>query len=68
MPWSLFRKLGRKEEELLKTNMMLSGFSDEASDAKGIISKELIVGSKTVSTTFFVIDVKGRYNVLLGWN
>jgi hypothetical protein len=52
MPWSLFRKLGHKEEELLKTNMMLSGFSDEANDGKGIISKELIVDSKTVSTTF----------------
>jgi hypothetical protein len=52
MPWSLFRKLGHKEEELLKTNMMLSGFSDEANGGKGIISKELIVGSKTVSTTF----------------
>jgi hypothetical protein len=24
-----------------------------------------MVGSKTVPTTFFVVDVKGRYNVLL---
>jgi hypothetical protein len=66
MSWSLFSKLGHKEEELLKTNMMLSGFSGEASDMKGIISKELMVGSKTVPTTFFFVDVKGRYNVLLG--
>jgi hypothetical protein len=66
MPWSLFRKLGHKEVELLKTNMMLSGFSGEASDAKGIISKELTVGSKIVPMAFFVADAKGRYNVLLG--
>jgi hypothetical protein len=66
MPWSLFEKLGHKEEELLKTNMMLSGFLGEESDAKGIISKELTVGSKTVPTAFFIVDVKGRYNVLLG--
>jgi hypothetical protein len=66
MPWSLFRKLGHKEEELLKKNMMLSGFSGDASDAKGIISMKLTTGSKTVPATFFVVDVKGRYNVLLG--
>jgi hypothetical protein len=66
MSWSLFSKLAHKEEELLKTNMMLSGFSGEASDAKGIVSKELMVGSKIVLTAFFVVDVKGRYNVLLG--
>jgi hypothetical protein len=50
----LFSKLGHKEEELLKTNMMLSGFSGEVSDAKGIISKELTVGSRTVPMAFFV--------------
>jgi hypothetical protein len=46
--------------------MMLSGFSGEAGDAKGFISNELTVGSKTVPMAFFVVDVKGRYNVLLG--
>jgi tRNA uridine 5-carbamoylmethylation protein Kti12 len=45
--------------------MSLSGVSGELAKAKGIVSKELIVGSKTMPTTFFVIDVKGRYNVLL---
>jgi hypothetical protein len=37
-----------------------------ADKAKGIISKELTVGCKTVHTAFFVIDMKERYNVLLG--
>jgi hypothetical protein len=54
MSWSLFSKLGHKEEELLKTNMMLSGFLGEVSDVKGIISKELTVGSRTVPMAFFV--------------
>jgi hypothetical protein len=57
MSWSLFSKLGHKEEELLKTNIMLSGFSGKASDAKGIISEELMVSGKTVPTTFFVVDI-----------
>jgi hypothetical protein len=66
LPCSVFEKLGHKEDELMKKNMTLSGFSGEASDAKGIISKELTVGSKTTPTTFFVVNVKGRYNLLLG--
>jgi hypothetical protein len=66
MSSSMFEKLGHKEEEYMKRNMMLSGFSGEASDAKGIISKELTVGSKTIPTAFFMVNVKGRYNILLG--
>jgi hypothetical protein len=66
MPCSVFEKLGYKEEELMKTNMTLSGFSGEASDAKGIISKELTVGSKTIPMAFYVVNIKGRYNLLLG--
>jgi hypothetical protein len=58
--------LGHKADELMKTNMTLSSFSGEASDTKGIISMELIVGSKTMSTAFFMVSVKGKYNVLLG--
>jgi hypothetical protein len=54
------------ERAKAKKNMGLTGFSGERAEAKGIISKELMVGSKTVPTTFFVVDVKGRYNVLLG--
>jgi hypothetical protein len=46
--------------------MTLNGFAGEANDTKGIVSKELTVGSKTVPTTFFVVDVKGKYNALLG--
>jgi hypothetical protein len=66
MPYAMFEKLGHKDGELMKTNMTVRGISGEASEAKGIISKELTVGSKTISMTFFVVDVKGRYNVLLG--
>jgi hypothetical protein len=58
--------LGHKADELMKTNMTLSSFSGEASDTKGIISMELTVGSKTMSIAFFMVSVKGKYNVLLG--
>jgi hypothetical protein len=62
---SLFKKLGHIEGDLKRTNLSLSGFSGDPTEAKGIICKELTVGSKTVPTTFFVVDVKGCYNVLL---
>ncbi|XP_044392142.1 uncharacterized protein [Triticum aestivum] len=65
MPFSVFSKLNRKESELMKTNMGLSGFSGELSEAKGVISMELTVGSKTLSTAFFVVDVKGRHRFVL---
>jgi hypothetical protein len=34
MPNIMFEKLGHDENELIKTNMMLNGFSGEASEAK----------------------------------
>jgi hypothetical protein len=35
-------------------------------EAKCIVSMELTVGSKSLSTTFFVIEVQGNSNVILG--
>ena len=66
MPFSVFTKLGRKESELMKTNMGFRGFSRELSAAKGVISMDLTVGRKTLPTAFFVVDIRGRYNILLG--
>jgi hypothetical protein len=66
MPSIVFDRLVHKEEELLKTNMTLSGFLGEASDAEGIISKELTVSGKTVPTAFFMVNVRGKCNILLG--
>jgi hypothetical protein len=65
LPLSLFKKLGHIKGYLKRTNLSLSGFACELTEVKGIICKELTVGSKTVPTTFFVVDVKGHYNVLL---
>jgi hypothetical protein len=63
---SLFKKLNHIEGELKCTNLNLSGFVSDPTEVKGIIYKELMVGRKTVPMAFFVVDVKGRYNVLLG--
>jgi hypothetical protein len=66
LPLSLFKKLGHVEGDLICTDLSLSGFAGAPTEAKGIIYKELMVGSKTVPMAFFVVDVRGCYNVLLG--
>jgi hypothetical protein len=66
MPLLIFKRLGHGDGDLKRTNLSLSGFAGELTEAKGIVYKELTVGSKTVPTSFFMVDVKGRYNVLLG--
>jgi hypothetical protein len=50
----------------MRTNTNLSVFTEEITETKGVLSVELMIGSKTLPTSFFVVDVKGWYNLLLG--
>jgi hypothetical protein len=46
MPYSLYRKLGKQDDELVKTNMTLSGVGTDSSiKAKGVTSVELTISS-----------------------
>jgi hypothetical protein len=63
---SLFKKLGHVEGDLKRTNLSLSGFAGDPTEAKGIICMEPMVGSKAMPMAFIVVDMKGCYNVLLG--
>jgi len=66
IPYAVYRKLGKGDQDLTKTDMMLKDFEGNVSPVKGAICVELTIGSKTVPTTFFVIGGKGAYNLLLG--
>jgi hypothetical protein len=66
MPYVVYRKLGKGDQDLTKTDMMLKDFEGNVSPAKGAVCVELTIGSKTLPTTFFVINGKGAYNLLLG--
>nr|AAM74265.1 Putative retroelement [Oryza sativa Japonica Group]AAP53658.1 retrotransposon protein, putative, unclassified [Oryza sativa Japonica Group] len=66
MPYATFRKLGRNTEALIKTNMVLKDFGGNPSETRGVLNVELTVGSKTIPTTFFVINGNGSYSLLLG--
>jgi hypothetical protein len=67
MPYSLYRKLGKQDDELVKTNMTLSGVgTDSLIKARGVTSVELTIGTKTLVAAFFVTDVEGNYSLILG--
>ena len=66
MPYAIYRKLGKGDQDLTKTDMMLKDFEGNVSPVKGVICIELTIGSKTLPTTFFVVNGKGAYNLLLG--
>jgi hypothetical protein len=65
MPYSVLHQLGRSAEDLIKTNVTLSDFNGQASEAQGVLNVDLTVGSKTVLTSFFIISSKSAYTVLL---
>ena len=67
MPYSLYKKLGGTDEELIKTNMTVSDVGGgDPIGAKRVASMELTVGSKTIATAFFISEVQGNFNLILG--
>jgi hypothetical protein len=65
MPYSVLCRLGRSTGDLLKTNVTLSDFNGQTSEAQGVLSVDLTMRNKTVLTSF-VVNSKSTYNVLLG--
>jgi hypothetical protein len=66
MPYSVLRRLGRSIGDLIKTNVTLSDFNGQTSEAQGVLSVDLAIGNKTVPISFFIVNSKSTYNVLLG--
>ena len=67
MPYLLYKNLGGTDEELIKTNMIINGVGGGAPiPARGVANMELTIGSKTLAMAFFVADVQGSYNLILG--
>jgi hypothetical protein len=66
MPYTTFRNLGMGPGDLTPTSIVLNDFARNPSDTKGCMHVDLMIGSKTLLTTFFVIEGKGAYSLLLG--
>jgi hypothetical protein len=53
IPYSLYRKLRKQDDELIKTNKTLSGVGTDSSiKAKGVTSIELTIETKTLAAAF----------------
>jgi hypothetical protein len=65
-PYSVLHQLGHSTKDLIKTNIALSDFNGQASEAQDVLNVDLTVGSKTVPTSFFIINSKSTYTMLLG--
>jgi hypothetical protein len=67
MSYSVFKKFGWEDDELMKTNLTLNYVGGNSMEARGVIivSMELNVGSKSLATAFFIIEMQGNYSVIL---
>jgi hypothetical protein len=66
MSYTTFRKLGMGPGDLTPTSIILNDFAGNPSDTKGCVHVDLMIWSKTLLTTFFFIDGKRAYSLLLG--
>jgi hypothetical protein len=66
MPYSVFMKLGREDDEHVKTNLTLNDVGGNPMESWGVISMELTVESKSLATAFFIVKLHGNYSVILG--
>jgi hypothetical protein len=65
MLYSVFKKLEREDDELVKTNLTLNGVGGNPTEAIGIVSMDLTIRSKSLAPAFFVIEMQGNYSVIL---
>jgi hypothetical protein len=65
MSYSVFKNL-RINDELMKTNLALNNVASNPMEARGVVSMELTVGSKSLATTFFIAKVQDNYSAISG--
>lgn len=66
MTHTLFKKMGKGDEDLRQRNMVLSNYEGKTSNIMGVVQVNLAVGTTTRSTLFMVIYSKANFNLLLG--
>ncbi len=66
MPTAFLKKIDKSEEELKSTDMTMTNFIGGGQAARGVLTTEIMVGSKTQRTAFFIVDAASHYNLLLG--
>lgn len=64
--YKYFKNIGKKDDEIIPSNIHLSNFTRAISQAKRVFIADFTVESKTSKTSFFVFYADGSYNLLLG--
>ena len=60
------KKLGKNKSNLISTNIKMTNFIGDVTVAMEVLVTDIMVGSKTLSFAFFVVEPKPSYSVLLG--
>jgi hypothetical protein len=68
MAYSVLRRLAHSTEDLIKTNVMLSDFNGQESEAQGVLNVDLTVGSKTVLTFVNCCIPSMMHQCLIQWD
>ena len=63
---SMLRKLLKTKNDLIATDISVSGFAGGATKTKRVIPIEVKVGSKVAIVALFVVNTDSTYNALLG--
>jgi hypothetical protein len=63
MPYFVLKMLAREDDELMKTNLILNGVAGNPMEARGVVSMEHTIGSKSLATAFLLIEV----HVFIQW-
>lgn len=68
MPLTTLKKLGKRQGDLIPTNMKMANFTRGVIIALGVLVAEITVGPKTMYSVFFIMDAKPAYSVFLRRN
>lgn len=66
IPKSMMHKLGKTDQDLIASSASLTDFTGGVTACQGILIMKLTIGTKTLTTPFFVINSQASYKVLLG--
>ena len=65
MPIVTLKKLGNSKLDLISINMKITNFIDNMMISMRVLMSNIIMEPKTLTTTFFVLDAKLTYSMLL---
>ncbi|XP_073138571.1 uncharacterized protein [Henckelia pumila] len=66
LPLRVFKNLGKEESDLIPTEVSVTTFTGEATKTIGVFPAEVLVGSKTSISAFFVVNSFANFQALLG--